>query len=160
MKLLLKLFIVFSLMACNNRKPIYYEYNNIVVTRVDRGNKIYFYYGKYSKGNYPSNYVKAEYHGFNSGMRAFLTFRNDGKVEIRRQMGSLSKKGNDTNLIINGWFLQNGLIIDNDDNQFSKWWDTVRNDYNNTVEVLDVLGIEQKRNIENHSKVIAIYPQD
>ena len=148
MKFILALFMLFLLVSCNNKKPIYYKYNDIIVTRVDRGNKIYFYYGKFSNGDYPAKYVEAEYSGFNSGMQAYLTFRKDGKVEIRRVMAGFQKIGNEPN-----------LNIKNDDNvQFNPWLDSIRNNYNNTIEVSDILKIEQKRNLINHTKVTAKYP--
>ncbi len=148
MKFFLALFMIILLASCNNEKPIYYEYNDTVATRVDKDNKIYFYYGKFCNGDYPKNYVEAEYSGFNSGMQAYLTFRKDGKVEIRRVMAGFRKIGNEFNI----------NIRDDDNVQFNPWLDSIRNNYGNTIEVSDILKIEQKRNLKNHTKVIAKYP--
>ncbi len=148
-KLFLLAFTCLLLSSCNNR-PIIYEYNHVFITRVDKGNNIYLYYGKYETGNYPSNYVHAYYHGFNSGIQSYLTFGKDGKVYLRNVMGYFDIIGKNQNI----------KIVHSDNTKFNPWFDSISNkSYNNTVEISDALNIEKERNLTNHSKVKVIYPR-
>jgi len=135
------------LLSCN-KHPIFYEYNHVVITRVEKGSNIYFYYGKYEDGNYPSNCIHAYYHGFNSGVQAYMTFEKDGKVYIRNVMGYFDVIGNEENI----------KIVHSSNEEFIPWFDSVRNNFNNTIEISDVLKYEKERNLKNHSRVKAILP--
>jgi len=145
-KFFLLAFICLLLSSCYN-KPIIYEYNHVFITRFNKGSDIYFYYGKYEAGNYPPKYVHAYYHGFNSGIQAYLTFEKDGKVYIRDVMGYFDIIGKEQNI----------KIVYSDNTEFNPWFDSISNNYNNTFEVSDALNIEKEKNLENHSKVKAIY---
>ena len=143
-------FLVLLLFSCKEEKSIYYEYEGVTVTRIDRGNKIYFYYGKCNLGTVlcSDKYIVAEYSGFISGMAAYLTFLPTGKVEVRRQAAWFEKKGNDNRI----------ELIKSDVISSILWHDSIEGDYINTIKVFDVLYIEQAHNEKNQSKVKAYYP--
>lgn len=136
------------LMSCTNENIIYYEYEGVTITRLDRDNQIYFYYGKFENGVYPQSYIKAEYSGFNSGMHAYLTFLPNKKVDVIDVMAYFEKIGNEPNF----------NIIEVENEIFIPWLDSLYGNYNNTVEVLDIIDTEQERNKRNNSKVKATYP--
>ncbi len=68
------------LVSCcpRNRKTIY-EYNDIVIKRIEKCNKTIFYYGDFSK---ESPRIWAKYSGINSGFSGYLVFKSNGKVEL------------------------------------------------------------------------------
>lgn len=77
---LIIILIISSLASCcpRNRKTIY-EYNGIVIKRIEKCNKTIFFYDDFSKNN-PR--IWAEYSGINSGFSGYLVFESNGKVEL------------------------------------------------------------------------------
>jgi len=126
---------------------IFYEYKGVNITRVDNGNKSYFYYGSYNDGDYPKSYIRTEYSGFNMGMQGYLTFESDKRVFFRCADGYAEKIGNDSNLI----------LVDDDAVSYLSWSDTALIEYKNTYEVSDVINLEKEGNIKSLSKVKADY---
>jgi len=144
------LIVVLVVVSCTREVPIYYEYNGIVVTRIDKGNKVYFYHGKYSTENLPeSSYVKAEYSGFNSGMGAYIVFNPNKKVEIIRLYDSFESVG------VYSFF----SLIEYDNIEFIDWEDGIQGNYNNIIYVSDIVETEIERNKQNNSLVKGIYTQ-
>jgi hypothetical protein len=65
-----------------------------MITRVDYDGKTYFTYGKFDSDTIPTNYIKPEFSGFNSGFEIILYFEND-TAYLYAHYGQFSKKGND-----------------------------------------------------------------
>ena len=145
-------FIILSFMffSCSQDAFIYYEYDGVTITRVDDGNQIYFYYGKYDNSSLTASesYVKAEYSGFNSGMNAYLNFQENDIVEVIRVEALFETNGLSDSLI----------LVDMDNIRFITWRDSIRGNYGKIVEVSDIVKLEKKRNKQNNSRVNAIYP--
>lgn len=155
MKLNIKFtFLIFLILSfgceMKNENIIYYNYNNITITRVDNGNEIRFYYGKFKNLNsLPKSYIKSTYNGFDGLMSCFLIFKNNKSVEFIKMDGSFEKINTNENLKI---------IEFNNNIDFIKWNDKIQNKYKNVIELSNVLKIEIKRNKKNKSEVISIYP--
>ena len=150
---MLKAIIFFGMLAivsCTRDEVIYYEYNGITITRIDRGNQIYFYYGKCNEDrkSCSKSYIKAEYSGLNSGMGGYIVFTSDGKAELIRVYDSFEKVGSDSLLSLKEY---NNI-------EFINWTDSIKGNYNNVIEVCDILKLEKEKNFKNRSKVKAIYP--
>ena len=95
------LIVMLLLVSCANKNYIYYEYNGVTITRIDKGNELYFYYGKYNKNEKtPSSYIKATYHGFDGEVSGYLKFLQNRKVELVEIDGYLDKIGNDSNFYL------------------------------------------------------------
>ncbi|MBK7110628.1 MAG: hypothetical protein WAU21_04535 [Chitinophagales bacterium] len=148
MRYILFLVIIFGFIACSKETAIYYEYNETTITRINKGNKILFFYGKFDNENFPEMFVEAEYSGLNSGMQAYLNFLPNKQVEIIGIMGSFEKTG----------IISNFNIKEIDNIRFIAWKDSIQGNYNNTIELFDVLQIEIERNQQNNSKVKAYHP--
>jgi len=65
------------LSACSNSgKIIQYEYNGVVITRVNNYPKDYFYYGKFDNTkDLPKGYILSKFSGFDGLMSAFLILK-------------------------------------------------------------------------------------
>lgn len=73
MKKVISIVLLCVFFSCTvNAKFIYYTYENTTITRIDKGNEIYFYYGKFESINsLPKSYIKSTYNGFDGIMDAF-----------------------------------------------------------------------------------------
>lgn len=149
MKYCLALVAILAFTACSKETAIYYEYNGTTITRIDRGNEVYLYYGKFDKESFPETFIKAEYSGFNSGLYAYMTFLPNKSVRIIKAAGIFEKNGTDSLL---------SLYEFNNNYLANKWLDSIQGNYNNTIELSDVLKFEKERNLQNHSEVKAYYP--
>ncbi|MES2484404.1 MAG: hypothetical protein V4581_00425 [Bacteroidota bacterium] len=142
--------LILLLVSCSGKvkeKFIYYTHNNITVTRLDRDNTICFYYGKFTDENkLPKSYIKASYHGFNSGVDAYLIMEKDKPVKILSMMGIF-----DT---ING--SKDLKLVDIHNNvHFEKWKERVGK---NKCRVHDIISGEIETNKQYPTDIIAIYP--
>jgi len=142
--------LILLLVSCSGKVKeefIYYTHNNITVTRLDRGNTICFYYGKFTDENkLPKSYIKATYHGFNSGVDAYLIIEKDKPVKILPMMGLF-----DT---INGG--KNLKLVDIRNNaHFEKWKERVGKD---KCRIHDVINGEIETNKKFPTDIIATYP--
>jgi hypothetical protein len=135
--------LIFS--SCSQENRIFYEYNGVVITRINKDNQIYFYRGKQED----SSFIKAEYSGLNSGMGAYLVFKPNGMVELVKVYDSFEKFGSDSSLVLKEY---------KENIEFIKWTDSIKGNYNNIIEVSDIINIEKERNLQNHSKVKVTYP--
>lgn len=66
------------------KSKIYYEYNGVVITRVDYNSKAYFYYGKYEDNNFPNSFIEVEFDRINidGGFEGYIIFNKDKTVDI------------------------------------------------------------------------------
>lgn len=142
---------VFFLGACSSEENyIYYSYNKTTITRVDKGNNIFFYYGKYKKEEpLPKSYVEETYSGFDGGMDAFLIIKDDGKAEIVPVGGLFKIINKKDNLFLNE-FKSN---ID-----YINWEKSIKGNYLNVCRLSNVLKVEIRINRQNNSKVKVVYP--
>lgn len=140
----------FFLFSCDEeKKVIYYEYDNVVVTRIDVGTESRFYYGKFSLENtLPNSYVKSIFSGFNNGMHAFMMFA-EKRVEICYSMDYFVNVGNDSSV----------LVVDHLTGYPSTaaFYDSVANRYGNICFINNVVDLEIAHNKKNHSLVKATY---
>jgi len=145
--------IVCFFVSCSKKQNfIYYNYKGTIISRLDKGNHIFFYYGKVEDVNYlPKSYIEATYNGFDGLMGGFLIFKEDRKVEMIRLYGLFSKIGNNNALTLNH-------SIKNND--FMDWKDKIHHNYNNVIELSDVIKTEQLINKNNNSQVKVIYPNE
>ena len=70
MKKFISVILLCVLFSCSEKeKLIYYTYNDTTITRLDKGNEIFLYYGRFeNKNSLPQSYIKATYSGFDGGM--------------------------------------------------------------------------------------------
>lgn len=141
---------ILVLTSCQSAKTIYYQYNGVTITRIDRGNEIFFYYGKLelSKDLENEPYIRAWYKGLNSGMGAYLIFKSDKSIEIRRIYDSFEEVGNNSHLRLTEYM---------ENYKFIEWQDSIKGKFENVVYVSDIIENEKIKNVENNSKVKAIY---
>lgn len=142
--------IILVLTSCQSDRIVYYQFNGVTLTRIDRGNEIFFYYGKWMPSRKLDNEscIKAWYSGFNSGMGAYVIFKIDKSIEIRRIYDSFEKVGSNPHL----------QLIDYIENyKFIEWRDSIRGKFNNVVYISDIIEKERDENIRNRSKVKVVY---
>lgn len=84
---------VICLVCCDSKIEIVYNYNEIIIKRVDTNGKTIFYYGEISKDN-PRIWV--EYSGINDGFSGYLKFDERGKVSILSGDGYFQTINDDT----------------------------------------------------------------
>ena len=124
----------------------------MTITRVDKDDRTYFYYGDYRKSHsLPKEYILATYPGFNHVMSAVLTFQKNRQVTFINMGDGLEKIGKTDSMAILSY---------SDPSDFNKWWDKIQLHYDNIVQVDDALQHEKELNKYNNSKVIAIYSSD
>lgn len=148
-KILLALFFIL-LISCSEQRT-FYEYNDVVITRVDKNHKIYFYFGKYETGK-PDTYIEVIYKGGgNGGMAGALIFNIDKTVEACSFGGYFKEIGKGPNLYIK---------IHNNTTAASNWADTVfTTGYKNVVYISDTFNYEREINNKGISQVKVTYPK-
>lgn len=141
------------LTSCKQKERfIHYSYENATITRLDKENNSYLFYGKYENiDSLPKKYIKATYNGFDGLMSCYLLFEKNDKVEIVAVEG-------DFDTINSGDKMK--LISFNENIDFIKWHEKMKANYNNTIELSDIVNLEIKRNKKNNSKVKAVYPEN
>lgn len=142
-----KLFLFLFLISCQQEKLIYYNYNDVTVTRRDEGNQIFFYYGKFTSENLPQSYIGAEYKGFDGAVQAYLTFLPSRQVELRRIMGVFTIFGNEKKI----------TIVQEENVTLNPFLETLNGNFKNTIQVSNSLKLEQKINLKNKSQVTTNY---
>jgi len=138
------------LSACSNSgKIIQYEYNGVVITRVNKYPEDYFYYGKFDNTkNLPEQYILSKFSGFDGLMSAFLIFKKDKTVEIIPVADDFSQTADNHLMKLND-------KMENID--FIHWRDRTSSNMDSIVELSDVIKLEITRNKTGHSKVNAKY---
>lgn len=144
------LFLLLFLISCSERKLklIYYEYDNVTITRICDYPKDIFYHGKYTEKNLPESYIKSEFSGRDGGMGAYIKFRKDNSVEIIRVYDNFEKIGLNPKLE-----LKEGMS----NLEFIKWLESIETNFNNVIYVSDVLELEKKMNEKGKTKVKVEY---
>lgn len=86
--------LLFIFIGCNNSRITQYKFKETIITRVDYDGKTNFFYGACGNiNNCPqTDFVIAEYYGFNNGMDVFMVFKNDSTVELIHYGGEFLKK--------------------------------------------------------------------
>ncbi len=171
MKKHLMIFIVISLIGCKEN-IIYYEYENVTITRINKDNNIYFYYGKCNNPKSPcrKSYIKAKYSGFNSGMEGYLKINNTGISEIASVGGYFEKIDEEDNLKIKLTSRKNSPDHTNEPeiaalygkHYIFRWIDSIAHGYyfDNVIYLSDGIPHEKKKNLELGTHVKAIYPEN
>ncbi len=140
------------MMSCSSEddlKIIHYEYHGVVITRVNDYPKDFFYYGRFNDlDNLPKEYILSQFSGIDGLMDAYLIFRKDKTVEVRKIADDFTKIGTTSNLYLN----ENIENID-----FIHWSDSTRNNLDNIVRVSDVIESEREINKAGNSKVRVYY---
>lgn len=99
MKKIIYFTIAFTLWGCtliNNQKDsvyIYYKYNDICITRIDKENEHYFYFGEFSKNSeLPKSYFIGRYiGGFDASFSGYLIFKKRS-VEFFQLYGEIIER--------------------------------------------------------------------
>ena len=153
MKKILFLLLFSFFLSCSKKENfIYYTYNNVTITRLDKGNEMILYFGKQtSLKDLPKSYLKAKYNGFDGLISCYLIFNDSANVEVVTVEGIFDtiKTGNKLR-----------LVKFNNNLDFIKWNDKIKNNYKNIIELSDVVKNEIRRNEKNNSKVKTSYPKE
>ena len=153
MKKYIIVLLVFFLFSCEGNL-VFYEYNGVTITRIDRGNKLYFYYGKKGTPSFDKKtYFKLTYKGLNSAAGAGLKFLDNGIVQVNHMYGYFSIKG-DTNKM---YVPPSNTLLNPD------WRDSLfvpSYNFNNIIVVFDYIKAEQEKNKKHHSKVATVYQKE
>lgn len=137
-------FLMFAFLSCRN-DIIKYQYDDVVITRVDRDGEARLYYGDFDN-KFPDSYIKIEYSGFNSGISGYLVFHPDKSVHVISEGGGYYTSSN----------LENSkLMISEISRNFS---DSIKGKYDRVL-YLSSIGLEQELNKKFNSNVKAIYPE-
>jgi len=149
LKFIMKLLIFLSFFSCKRNVLTYYEYNGVVITRIDKEAASFFYYGKCDgkKIKCSASFIKGNFSGRDGYMLGYLVFQKDEKVKMVYGE-SLNQIGKDTSLF---------LFRNKRNYEFIDWHDSIKGNYNNVVQISNLLNNEKQMNLENHSKVKVIY---
>ena len=136
-------------MSCFFKKEIIvYEYNGVVITRIDKNAESYFYYGKYELNNLPNSFIKAKYSGLDGLMGAYLLFEKNENVKLIRCYGLFSSEGNYANSKLQ--------LIESDDVMQQFDYKKIKKN-KNVIYLSDGIKYEKEENFKNHSNVNATY---
>jgi len=94
MKCSLILIVVVLSSCCGLHTEVKYQYQDIVITRIDECGETNFYYG--DGQNDSSGRVWVEYSGINDGFKGYLKFSKNGKVVILSGDGYFQTENIDT----------------------------------------------------------------
>lgn len=151
MKKIITLLLPLLLLSCSKKKTfIYYNYNQITITRIDKGNEVFLYYGKYDdKDKLPYSYIKTTYTGFDGLSWGYIFFKEDKKIKIMPLEGNFDVINKNPNI----------EIIQNDDSNYINWHKKANRNYENVLEFRNIIKAEIKVNQINNSKISADYPK-
>lgn len=146
----LSVLLLLLLFSCSDHEELtYYTYHNTTVTRIDRGNQVFFYPGKFNEDDsLPKNYIMAEYRGFDGIMDGFLILNDNGNAEIVRIADHFEEVGHDDRLTLKH-FRHN---ID-----MMEWEETIKGHYENVSRICDNKVRERDINKEHKSAVVTDY---
>lgn len=141
-------FFILAFLSCRN-DIIKYQYDDVVVTRVDRDGEVKLYYGDFDN-NFPDSCIKIKYSGFNSGISGYLVFHPNKRVQVTSLGGGYFTSS----------FLQNDWLYLKDNETFDAihFWDSINGNYDRVLQ-LSGIGLEQELNKKFNSNVKAIYPK-
>lgn len=151
--LLLTFFVFnFSFIACTSENTIiYYDFDGVTITRIDRDGETCIYYGRCDNNqkNCSEPFVKAKYSGFNSGLDGLLHFKAGGIVEVISLGGGYFTEERSSN---------DKLLINNSKNstETSKTLDSIRKS-SSVIHLSSNIVLEKELNRKSNSKVNATY---
>jgi len=142
--------VFFILISCNEKgRFIHYSYNGVTITRVDKGNHIWFYYGDFTNSDsLPKQSIAASYRGFDGYMEGYLVFKENKVVKIVRTGGMFETI-----------LLNDSLKLEEFESniKFIKWVEEFKGNYQNIYWLSDHEQSEIQNNQENNSAVKAVY---
>ncbi|WP_126972904.1 hypothetical protein [Gynurincola endophyticus] len=146
MKVNLFFIIVIIMFGCSdNKKLVYYNFNNIWLTRIDDGGNSKFFYGIVSDLSIDENF-NVDYFGINNGMQAYFIFDSDSSICIIPVMGEFKQiKKDDKFRVCNYTNLEFILLTD-----------SISGNYKNTLFISNILSLERTHNAKNKSSVTII----
>lgn len=148
---------IFFLNSCQKERIIYYKYNDVTITRIDDGNKVYFYYGKLDKSSSKKakSYIKAKYSsGLGSGIYTSLKFEKDKRANLDCGLGYFKEYGSNDSLYLDCYNLKTGVT-------YMHWEDSIQTSYYaNSVFISSDLEDEKLWNEKLETQVERIYPTD
>lgn len=149
MKKIVLLLCYFILISCEAKEEfIYYSYKKVTITRLNKENEIYFYYGEYKEiDKLPDTYIKVS--SFDGYMQGFLIFRESGQVEIIKTEGKFEEVNTDRNNF--------KLVVFDHNVSYINWQEKIVGNYKNIAEFLTYQNIEIERNRKNNSEVEVMY---
>jgi len=150
MKKFLIVVLFLTLISCEDKERfIHYTYNGVTITRVDKGNKIWLYYGDFDDVKLlPKQCITITYSGFDGLVEGYLVFNENKTVKVIRIDGRF-------NTIITSDSLK---MEEFDRNiEFIRWDDKIKGNFQNVYFLSDLRKREVKINYENNSAVKAIY---
>lgn len=146
-KKLLALLCILTLISCaKNEELIYYTYEDVTITRLNKENEIYLYYGNFkSEESLPNSFIKC--YSFDGFIRGFLVFKEFGNVELIQAAGAFEEINNHNSKF---------KINKSDSNfDYNKWYNEVVGNYKNIILFEDLQSLEIKANDENNSEVLS-----
>jgi hypothetical protein len=130
---------------------IYYTYQDVTVTRIDKWDKVYFHYGRCNDQDTlcpPPEVVITWRDDF--GLRGFLLFHPDKRVQVLKGGGGLYKTTNEGSQLI--------FMKEYESPQFHEFMEPFRNGpYKNLIEFSEVIAVEREINNRMNSHVQAEY---
>jgi hypothetical protein len=145
------LIIALLLLSCNNNeKVIYYKYNDVIVSRVDKDGTSTFFYGSIKNGKKGQPSIRVKYSGFDGSLDAFLRFNPDNTVEIINYGG--------------GYFIESEergrkmYMRKYENPELDSLLKPYQDNYQNLVRLSDATDLEDRINRENKSKVLIYRP--
>lgn len=123
---------------------VYYSYGEVTVTRLNKGNEIYFYYGEYKDvDSLPNELIKAS--SFDGYIQGYLIFRETGQVEVVKLLGEIEEVNHDRSKF---------KLVEFDHNiDYVNWKNRIDGNFKNIVQFEDLQKFEIEKNIQNNSEV-------
>lgn len=141
----LTILLIILLFSCNikedNKITIVYSYKNLKITRIDQGNKIFFYLNDLKENNYVLSTIK----GRDGLLQAYLRFNANSTIDIIRKDGVLEDKNKGDGL----------NILDLHFSKFRKFEKQIEGNYGNVYFISDYLDLEKRMNKKNKTSVLA-----
>ena len=152
MKKILTISVICFFVSCSTKQNfIYYKYKNTTISRLDKDNHIFFFYGKVEDlNNLPKSHIEVTYSGFDGLIWGYLMFTEKNKVEIKVLEGDFYTNNENCNM----------KIVEDDDSNYTNRNNKENKSYDNILEFRNVIKAEVKVNKINNSQVKAIYPKE
>lgn len=141
---------IFLFISCSRKdKLIYYSYNNISITRLDNGNEIRFYLGKFSNPKLlPQSYIRCTYKGFDGFVDGFIEFEESGVVSLIRYGGLFEEVNTNAKFKIKTFEHMS---------DFKTWSERIKDNYKNIYRISELPSAEIEENKKKHTDVKAVY---
>ena len=112
-KVLIILTLVCFFVSCSTKQNfIYYKYKNTTISRLDKENHIFFYYGKVDDiDNLPKSYIEATYTGFDGLIWGYLMFKENNEIDVKVFEGYFHASNENCSI----------KIVKDDDSNYINW---------------------------------------